>query len=265
VVAPLALGAVQRDAVLARIGASAPARLDADALGDLHEQFAAAVPFENLDIHLGRPIVLDLDRIVAKFVDERRGGFCFEMNTVFGALIASFGVPVDLLEGRVYGSGDPSVRFDHLCLRVMLTEPYLADVGFGACFRRPLRLADGRNQTDANGIYRIDDRADDTTAGDAWFDLVENGKPVYRFSSTARSLAEFEPGCRYHQSSPDSHFTANSLCTRPTPTGRVTISGRLLIERVDGVRTERLIEDDAELLALYADRFGVVLERLPAR
>ena len=114
------------------------------------------VPFENLGIHLGEPIVLDEEAIVTKLVDRRRGGFCYEMNGGFAALLDALGFDVTHLEGRVYADGEPGIRFDHLCLQVDLDEgPYLADVGFGASFALPLRLDTEVEQEDPNGTFRI--------------------------------------------------------------------------------------------------------------
>jgi len=239
----------------------ADASLDAPGLARLQAAHLRRIPFENLSIHLGERITLDTGAIVAKLVDQRRGGFCFEMNGGFAALLEALGFDVALLEARVYADGRPGIPFDHLCLRVELDRPYLVDVGFGASFALPLLLGTDAVQTDPNGEFRIVA----TPAAEGWFDLTQNGSPQYRFSSEPHDLVDFASACEYHQISPDSHFTQNSLCTLPTPDGRVTIAGRLLVTRIVGERTERTIEDDAELLALYRSHFGISLERIPAR
>src|SRR5262245_17714459 len=101
------------------------ASCDADGLARLQEAHLRCVPFENLSIHLGEPIQLDDDWIVAKLVDRRRGGFCFEMNGGFAALLDALGFDVSLHEGRVYkGDGTPGIRFDHLVLSVDLGSRY---------------------------------------------------------------------------------------------------------------------------------------------
>lgn len=237
------------------------ATADAAGLARLQDAYLRRVPFENLSIHLGEPISLDPDAIVAKIVERRRGGFCYEMNGGFAALLDALGFDVTLLEGRVYADGVPGIRFDHLCLRVDLDRPYLADVGFGASFGLPLLLDTDAEQADPNGTFRIVPTDD----APGWFDLVREGTAQYRFTLTPRGLEEFAPGCEYHQTSPDSHFTRNSLCSLPTDDGRVTIAGRLLVERTGAQRSERTVDDDAELLALYRDRFGIALDRLPPR
>jgi N-hydroxyarylamine O-acetyltransferase len=250
-------------AYLERLGL-APADVTVDRVGLTRLQRAHLwrIPFENLSIHLGEPISLDLAVIGDKLTFRRRGGFCYEMNGGFGALLQALGFPTTYLEGRVYGAdGSPGIHFDHLCLRVDLDEPYLADVGFGASFVEPLRLETRAVQVDPAGEFQIVP----TDGEDGWLDLVMNGRPQFRFSLQPRQLTDFQPGCTYHQTSPDSHFTQNSLCTLPNDDGRTTIAGRLLVERRGDERTEREVVDDAELLALYRERFGITLERLPPK
>jgi N-hydroxyarylamine O-acetyltransferase len=237
---------------LTRIGWTGPVEPDLTTLRALHRAHVRAVPFENLDIHVGVPIELDLERILHKIIDRRRGGFCYELNSAFAALLVSIGFRVDLLEGQVYGDAE-LVPFGHLCLRVTLDAPYLVDVGFGRAFDEPLRIEPGVDQQDAVGPVRIDD------TGDGWFDLRTNGARTYRLSSQARDLADFESGCTYHQTSPSSPFTQGTVCSLRTDDGRITIAGAALIETAAGTRTQRAV-DPAELGVLLERRFGVVLE-----
>src|ERR1017187_10297680 len=126
-------------AYLERIGYSGSTEPSAETLRALQRAHMLAVPFENLDIHLGRPIVCDEDRFLHKIINERRGGFCYELNGAFAALLRALGFKVTLLSARVAGSdGSASPEFDHLTLRVDLDEPWLADVGFGDSFIEPL-------------------------------------------------------------------------------------------------------------------------------
>lgn len=115
-----------------------------DLLRSLHRAHLFTVPFENLDIPLGRKIVCDEARILHKIVNEHRGGFCYELNGAFAALLRALEFRVTLLSGRVArADGGYSPEFDHLTLRVDLEEPWLADVGFGDCFLEPLLLEPG--------------------------------------------------------------------------------------------------------------------------
>jgi N-hydroxyarylamine O-acetyltransferase len=238
---------------LERIDHARPRAATVEALRSLQRAHLRAVPFENLDIHLGHPIVLEIDAILAKVVDRRRGGFCYELNSAFAALLSSLGFEVSLLEARVYAGGDVGIPFDHLCLLVTIDgQRLLADVGFGAFCDEPLGFDERGEQTDPAGTFQIADRPD------GWIDVSMNGSLSYRLSPRPRALADFEPGCTYHQTSPDSHFTQGTVCSLRTPDGRVTLSGTTLIETVAGERrTTDLGAND--IGPILADRFGIAL------
>ncbi len=131
-----------------------------DLLRSLHRAHLLTVPFENLDIHLGRKIVCDESRILHKIVNEHRGGFCYELNGAFAALLRELGFRVTLLSAQVaHQDGSFGQEFDHLALRVDLEEPWLADVGFGDCFLDPLRLDSREDQPQNGRVYRLTFRA----------------------------------------------------------------------------------------------------------
>ncbi|WP_188316902.1 arylamine N-acetyltransferase family protein [Solihabitans fulvus] len=241
------------DAYLERIGASRR-----DTLAELQGAHLRTVPFENLGIHLGEPIVLDEAALLAKIVGRRRGGFCYELNGAFAALLRELGHEVTLLSARPFGrDGVPGPPFDHLALRVEAAEPLLVDVGFGRFSRHPLRLAERGEQRDPEGVFRLVDTPD----GD--IDVFLDGSPEYRLETRPRDLRDFVPTCWWQQTSPDSHFTRSLTCSLTTAEGRITLSGNRLIRTEDGVRTEDVLPDDAAILAAYRDHFGVVLDRVP--
>jgi N-hydroxyarylamine O-acetyltransferase len=224
----------------------------------LHERHLRTTPFENLSIHMDEPIVLDVDALVDKLTVHRRGGFCYELNGAFAALLTTLGFDVTLYEARV-GPDGGGMPFDHLCLGVRLaTGRHLADVGFGASFLRPLDLDATGPQADPAGTYQL------APAGDDEFDMAENGEVQFRFATTPRRLADFADACRYHQTSPRSHFTQGTVCSLATADGRVTIRNRTLIVTTGETRTERVISSDDELLEHYRHHFGITLERVPA-
>jgi N-hydroxyarylamine O-acetyltransferase len=248
------LGRAERDAYLWRIGVARGPGASADALTELHRAHLGTVPFENLDIHLGVPIELELERIVAKLVGLRRGGFCYELNGAFAALLSSLGFGVALLEARVFGEQGLGPRFDHLCLAVEVDGgPVLADVGFGECFRAPFRLAAGVEHADESGTYRL------AHVSECELDVYRDGEPQYRLDTTPRALADFAAACRYHQTSSESHFTRNTVVSLPTEKGRVTLRGLRLIETVGDEREERDLGTD-ELAPVLAIRFGIELD-----
>ncbi len=247
-------------AYLGRLAVPRPTVLDAAALRVLHRAHQLTVPFENLSIHLSEPISLDEDALLAKIVTGRRGGFCYELNGAFALLLRALGADVVLTAARVYGAGSLGPPFDHLALLVRLadgTGPWLADVGFGSHSVYPLLFASRREQEDPAGPFRLADAAD----GDV--DVIKGGEPQYRVELRGRSLADFVPTCWWQQTSPQSHFTQSTICSRLTEGGRISISGHTLITTSGGARTERELPDDGALLAAYRDHFGIVLDRVP--
>ncbi|WP_435610342.1 arylamine N-acetyltransferase family protein [Streptomyces sp. C10-9-1] len=249
-------------AYLHRIGAERPDRADAAALRTLQTRHLAAVPFENLSVHLREEVVLDERRLVDKIVERGRGGFCYELNGAFAALLTSLGFTVAFHEARVLdGDGRPGIPYDHMVLRVDTvdgTGPWLADVGFGDHARFPL-LLDGRgDQRDPGGLFRLI-----PGPADGELDLLRDGTPQFRLDTRPRALADFEAGCWYHRTSPGSHFTAGLVCSRFTADGRITLSGRRLVTTVRGERVERVLASDAEVLDAYRTHFGIALEEVP--
>ncbi len=249
-------------AYLARIDDRGPVEPTPDTLQRLHVAHLLHVPFENLDIHLGRPIVLDVDRFYHKIVTERRGGFCYELNGLFAELLRTLGFDVTLLSARVAGQdGEFGLEFDHLVLLVQLEQPWLADVGFGDSFRQPLPLqADVVTQQDF-GTYRL--LQTDAT----WFlqALGDSGEwqPEYAFTGQPRLLADFAEMCHFQQTSPASHFTQKRVCSRATPEGRITLSDRRLITSRGSRREERVLSNEAEVAAVLAREFGIELRPGP--
>lgn len=240
-------------AYLERLGCIFPARPDAQSLRRLHLAHLRCVPFENLDIHLGRPIRLLLPLQYDKIVGRRRGGFCYELNGLFAWLLASLGYRVELLSARVYGPQGLGPELDHLTLRVRGEGDWLADVGFGDSFLEPLPLAPG---TPAAG-YRLTEAAGQWTlhqqqAGGEW-------APQYLFSLRPHRLEDFAPVCLFHQTDPSSPFTCKRVCTLATPQGRRTLSELKLITTAGGSRHERLLAGEAEWREALRQHFGVVL------
>jgi len=248
------------EAYLERIGVEPPVTADAAGLRVLQRAHLLTVPFENLSIHLSEPISLTEEDLAAKVVERRRGGFCYEVNGLFALLLETLGARVTRVAARVYGGDRLSPPFDHLALVVAAPDgsgPWLADVGFGVHSTYPLLLDSRAEQQDPGGVFRIADAPD----GD--LDVIRDDIPQYRIERRARALDEFGPTCWYQQTSPESHFTQSTICSRLTEDGRVSISGRTLIRTTGGTRTEEQLTGDDALLAAYRDEFGVELTRVP--
>lgn len=215
----------------------------------LHLAHMYAVPFENLDIHQKTPILLDLDLLYKKIVTNNRGGFCYELNGLFGWLLKGLGFEVEMLSARVYGRDSVlGPEFDHMLLRV--NQDYLADVGFGDSFTEPLHF-NKQEQAQSTGTYCLIDK------DGSWQlerDRGDGPEPQYVFTDKPRELSDFVPMCNFQQTSPESIFTQKTICSMANPAGRVTISNGRLIETVDGVVSEQTIDD---LRAILRERFGM--------
>lgn len=249
---------VEIPAYLERIAYSGSTEPTAATLRALHRAHLFAVPFENLDIALGREIVTDEARILNKVVRQRRGGFCYELNSAFAALLRAMGFEVTLLSARAARlNGGEGPEFDHLALRVGLEQPWLADVGFGESFLEPIRIEPGTEQSDPAGTFRLVERGDRLQVEKAGSDGM--WKPQYSFSLQPRTLEDFSGMCHYHQTSPESHFTQNRICSRATPDGRITLSGMKLITTVNGQREERVLTSEDERVSVLREQFGIEL------
>ncbi|HEY6101056.1 MAG TPA: arylamine N-acetyltransferase [Anaeromyxobacter sp.] len=251
-----ARAAVDVERYLRRLGVERPAAPDAEALARLHEAHLLAIPFENLSIAWGEPISLDEGEHFRKIVERGRGGGCFELNALFAWALRAVGYEVELLSARVRrddgGFGPP---FDHMCLRVRADErPWLADVGFGDSFRRPLPLDRGEVHEEGRTAYAL------RPAGGE-LDLVRREgdgpwAPQYRLDPRPRRLDEFAPMSCFHQT--EGPFTKRCVCTLATAWGRITLTDRALVRTTfDGVRTEEPVEDEAAWGAALRAHFGM--------
>ncbi|HEY0174017.1 MAG TPA: arylamine N-acetyltransferase [Pyrinomonadaceae bacterium] len=246
-------------AYLERIGYRGPVEPTAETLRRLHVAHLLAVPFENLSIHAGEPVVLEDAALFEKVVARRRGGFCYELNGLFAALLSALGFEVEMLSAGVMNrSGQFGPDFDHMALLVKLEERRLADVGFGDSFVEPLLLDERGEQRQGARSYRIEEDGDRLTlfqkeAGGDWV-------AQYRFGLTPRVYADYAEMCHFQQTSPESHFTRGRVCTRLTHEGgRVTLSELRLIETDAGGRRERELSGEEEYAGALREHFGVVM------
>lgn len=247
------------DAYLARIGAPRPDQPDLAGLRTIQDRHVRTVPFENLDYHIGREILMD-ERVLPKIVDEWRGGGCYEVNPALSFLLEGLGYSVRMLQGRVWIRGELGPPFCHLVLVVTLgDQEWLVDVGFGRNSRYPLKVIPGLVQADPEGEFVLQPTDDDG------IDVVLRDKPLYRFYPQPCSVADFGPTLWWYRTSPESPFLSNPICSLPVEGGRVTIQDRTFIHQQGTERKTLTIEDDDELLALYEKWFSVRLDAVPPR
>lgn len=244
---------------LDRIGYHGSVVPNQQSLCELHLAHLMTVPFENLSIHRNEPIVLNTEQLFKKIVLGRRGGFCYELNGLFAWLLRALGFEVEMLAAEVAGGdGAYGPKFDHMALRVTLDEPWLVDVGFGELFLEPLLLDVREPQLQGATAFRIQ------TDGKSYFlerKVKGDWTAQYRFGSEPHEFAEYEPMCLYHQTSPDSHFTRNQICSRATPNGRITLSGMNLISTtLEGIRHEKALSNAEEYAVVLRDSFGIVMD-----
>jgi len=230
-----------------------------EVLNDLQIHHLLNIPFENLDIHYGNHIILDLDKIYEKIVVKKRGGFCYELNGLFFELLKKLGFNARIISARVYDNRKSSYgeEFDHLAIIVTINQKeYLADAGFGELVFKPLKLEPYKPQKDIrgnfvienykNGYYRI-------------LKLIGSEKfPEYIFTKKPRCLEEFEDMCQYHQKNPNSHFTQKRLISKPSINGRVTISGdSLKITEEEKVVFQKKIYNEGEFADYLLKYFNI--------
>ena len=251
-------------AYLKRINYRGSFATTAQTLRELQVAHLLTVPFENLSIHSAEPIILDDDALFEKIVVRRRGGFCYELNGLFAALLRELGFKVSMLSaGVAIARGIFGLDFAHMTLLVAVgndehAERWLADVGFGDSFREPLLLDSRQQQVQGGRAYKL-------LADEPYLILMQREgsnewKDQYRFTLRSYSYADYAEMCHYQQTSPDSHFTKARICTRATPEGRITLSEMRLITTVDGTgKTERLLTNDAEYASVLKEHFGVMM------
>ena len=244
-----------------RIGVTGPLKPDADSLHRLHSAHLHAVPFENLSIHLGEDMSLDVQALYDKIVTRRRGGFCYELNGLFAVVLEALGYRVHRLSARTFSAERGfSPPMDHLALRVVddAGQAWLADVGFGRHTDFPLRYDDRGEQRDPEGLFRV------TEYEDGELDVLREGEAQYRVDPRPLALSDFVPAMWWQRTSPRALFTQSLICSLRTAGGRVSLSGRKLITTdSDGGRTEKELATDEEVLAAYRELFGFTLTRVP--
>lgn len=242
---------------LKRIGMERVERLDEQMLQKLQRQHLLHIPFENLDIHLGKTIFLNYTTIYDKVVSQRRGGFCYELNGLFYLLLEELGFDVKRIAARVLGSsGILGPEFDHMAViaRIENTD-WLVDVGFGKFSFLPLKIQIDELQSDGMDSYKIAVYDDQHLA--VYSNEEEEWRLGYIFSTQHQETIAFESMCHYQQTSPDTNFTKRRMITMPDSKGRITLTdSKLKITRPEGI-TENQVDSEEAFCALLKEYFGM--------
>ncbi|KVE28438.1 N-hydroxyarylamine O-acetyltransferase [Burkholderia singularis] len=247
-----------------RIGYRGPAEPTLDVLRQLQLHHPLAIPFENLNPYAGLRVALDLDSVCGKLIERRRGGYCFEQNKLFHAVLTQLGFRVAPLIARVYWQRAPELPpppRTHMLLRVELDgATWLADVGFGSVtLTAPLRVSLNQAQSTPHGQFRVTGAP---AAGelDLECETPSGWKPLYRFALSPVEWIDYEVANWFTSTHPESFFTHDLVVCRVMPDSRANLFNDMLTLR--GLRgdaqTSRLPDFDAWSDCLR-ERFGLDL------
>jgi N-hydroxyarylamine O-acetyltransferase len=239
-------------------GAIEPA---ADVLKCMHKLHTFTIPFENLDISRKHEITIDTTRFYDKIVQQKRGGFCYEMNGLFDAMLQQVGFKsyfiscnVFIPQLNIYGAD-----FGHVAIIVNLgDEIYLADVGFGDAFVEPLKIVMDEPQEQYGTYYKLSQLSSEEI-------LLEKSAndityiPMFKFTLQERKLEDFSEMCAFHQRSPLAPFTKGRIVSKAVPHGRITLTEKALFKTIHGNKSEEIIHDEQEFNHLLHTCFGIHL------
>lgn len=230
-------------------------------LRQLHRNHLYNIPFENLDIHTGKQIILDLKIIYQKLINKKRGGFCYELNGLFFQLLLQLGFYAKIVSARTYAeNGEIGEEFDHLFLIVQFDDQeWLVDVGFGDLFLAPIQFKNNNIQMDGNKYFQIQETPDQKFILQSSLDGT-SFKNEYIFSRKERQFVEFVDKCHYHQSSPKSIFTRKKVITQATKEGRITLTDKKFIIKKLGKRIEEDILNLDQFETKLAQHFLINLK-----
>jgi N-hydroxyarylamine O-acetyltransferase len=249
---------LELDAYLARTGAPRPLAPSREALVSLHRAHCAAIPFENLDVLLGRPIELELDALQAKLVGARRGGYCFEQNTLFQAVLEALGFRVEALAARVRAGATGIRARTHMLLEVELPEgTFVADVGFGGDgLVDPIPLSE-RGETWVGSMgHRLR-----REGGDWWVLQGSDGgewSDLYAFTLEPHHPIDFVMANHFTSTWPRSSFVQNLTAQRSLPERRTILRNRELVVREGGAIATTPVRDPEHLLEVLSAHFDLV-------
>lgn len=239
---------------LQRIRFSGPVRADLATLRALHRAHQYAVPFENLDVQLRRPVVLDLEPSYDKIVRRRRGGWCYEMNRVMEWALTEIGFDVTRIAAGVMReqSGDAQLG-NHLCLLVRLDQTYLVDVGFGGSMLEPLPLAVAERE---DSPYRIS--LSEIDAGYwRYSEITHSGPFTFDFRDAPANEALFVQKCQHLQTDPSSPFVQNLVVQRRSIDTHLALLGRVLTTLHKTHSDTVLLNSAEELVQTLRTRFDL--------
>lgn len=266
-----AVAAFDLRAYLDRIGlVSAPAP-DLAGLRALHRAHRLAIPFENLDVALGRGISLDPDAVFAKLVTQRRGGYCFEQNQLFGRALAALGFETRPLLARVWlmAQGAVPPTSHRLELVRIGGEDWIADAGFGGAFTPPMQLAEHQTGPEADGAaHRLRPDAEHgwmlerlSTIAPMDERVRADGDWQAQYSFTLRDVHgnDLEQCNHWTSTRPGTRFTSLTIASRITPDGFVALTDGALSIGTGSGHSRCEFDSPAAMRVVLAEHFGIDL------
>ena len=247
-------------AYAARVGYTGPLVPTAEVFVALHRAQAYSIPFENLDIHLGRPIGLDAASLSQKLLTAHRGGYCYELNGLFGRVLRQLGFEVTNLVGRNLIAGAPLRPRAHQLLLVQVAgQPWVADLGFGGnTLLEPIPLVVGPEHRMGFDTYRLQA----APPHGYHLQLLMDGQwqSLYGFTLDETQPSDYRMMSYYYSNSPDSPFRQQRMCAQATPAYRASLVDReLKIRLPDGSSTTTVLADASEYAVALEEYFGIRL------
>ena len=248
------------DAYLARIGISQAKEPTPEFLDELIDAHQHAVPFDNLDVHtMGQTPSLGIADLFDKIVNRKRGGYCFELNAAFNALLRSLGFDSRPVMARVLLRPIPYPLISHRANVVAIGgREYLADVGFGGPMANfaPL-MADGASRTEGSHTFTLHKR------DDYWWEIGYTGSKaeeriVLRVCTMPVGEEDFIPLSFYQANNPESVFKLNRMANIKTTDGAFDLRNNTFTEYHGDEKAVAEI-DEVDIPALLQEKFGIVL------
>jgi len=246
---------------LKRIGLSSNPGPDEDGLCLIHSAQAFAIPFENFDIHLGRPISLSPKDLIDKILSRKRGGYCFELNGLFRLALTALGFTVHPRLARVlYGRKDAGARTHQVLIVTISGKRWLADNGFGGPgLRLPLPLNTGQVQEQFGEVYRL--RRDPELGTVLQKETRHGFSDLYAFDENELTLEiDIETANHVTSTWPSSVFRLRRMASLPDPTGRVTLADMELAIYRNGQSVSRTLPAGPQYMAALTEHFGIDLD-----
>jgi N-hydroxyarylamine O-acetyltransferase len=243
-------------AYLKRIGYNGDLQPSEAVLQALHQAHATHIPFENLNILLGRPIRLDLESLQSKLVTGQRGGYCFEQNLLFSRALQAVGFSVTQLAARVRVRTHRVLPRTHMALLVHIgDESWLADVGFGGGgLLQPVPFRTGAESRQFAWTYRLVEEADQwilqSLRDNAWEDL-------YAFTLERQLLPDYEMANYYVSTHPESRFVQTLTAQCIASEARYALINRELTTDTGQHVTHQTLASDEELLETLEETFNL--------